>query len=209
VSVISQINYGPLIFAVNVEQLPNVKSIKDLIAFAGQSWQAQRRHLRRRLGGAPGAGLLHIVTGVNLVHVPYNGSAADVLALTRGDSHAAVDAWGTLKNPVDQGKVRTIALTTAERFPLTPDIPGMRESGVDNFDLGSTQGLAVPAGTRATSSTNSMPPPSPHPDAVGEGVLHQGGQRRQGQHSRGIRGAGAPRRGRVQRVIREAKITIE
>jgi len=70
VSVISQIKLRAADFRRQRRAAAQRQVDKDLIAFARQSWQAQRRHLRRRLGGAPGAGHFTIVTGVNLVHVP-------------------------------------------------------------------------------------------------------------------------------------------
>jgi tripartite-type tricarboxylate transporter receptor subunit TctC len=141
-------HYAPLVFAVNVEKMPNVKTVKDMVEYA----KANPGKLNM---GSYGAGTLsHLaqeylvsLTGINIVHVPFGGSVADVTALARGDIQTAIEAMGTLRPHVDAGRIRVLSTFSAERFPLYPDVPGMKESGFPQYDLNSYQGFGVKAGT--------------------------------------------------------------
>jgi tripartite-type tricarboxylate transporter receptor subunit TctC len=86
------------------------------------------------------------MVGIKATHVPFNGSAASVTALARGDVHATFDVLPSLLPQVQSGKVRILAASTADRSPALPDVPGMRDAGVQDFDVSFWQGVSGPAG---------------------------------------------------------------
>ena len=141
-------HYAPLVFATNIEKLPNVKTVKDMVDYA------KSNPGKLNMGSYGNGTLSHLaqeylvsLTGLSLVHVPFGGSAADVTALARGDIQTAIEAMGTLKPQIDAGRVRVLSTISGERFPLYPDVPGMKESGFPQYDLNSYQGFGVKAGT--------------------------------------------------------------
>lgn len=85
-------------------------------------------------------------TVTDMLHVPFKGGAPSIQAVAAGD----VDmTFGTPPSvlPLSQGgKLRVLAVTTAERSPLFPDLPGMKESGVEGYDFTFWFGLFGPAG---------------------------------------------------------------
>jgi len=86
-------------------------------------------------------------TGVDIVHVPYKG-LSDVLTGLIG--RQIVMAFGAIEGVlplVEQGRLRPLAVTSATRFPLVPELPTMMESGVDGFVVTSFEGVVAPAGT--------------------------------------------------------------
>jgi len=84
---------------------------------------------------------------LNMVHVPFKGSSPALVALMSGE----VD-MGTMAVPgaipiVRAGKVRALAVLSAKREPALPDVPTMKESGVDDFVVPIWYGILAPAGT--------------------------------------------------------------
>jgi len=88
-------------------------------------------------------------TGVDIVHVPYKGLSDTLTGLIGGQVIMAFGAIEGVLPLVQQGRLRPLAVTTANRFPLVPDLPTMIESGVDGFMVTSFEGVVAPAGTPA------------------------------------------------------------
>jgi len=88
-------------------------------------------------------------TGVDMVHVPYKGSAAAVTDLVGGQVHLMFDNLPTSLPFIKNGTLRALAVTSAERSTNLPDVPTMAEAGVPNFEAGSWFGVLAPAGTPA------------------------------------------------------------
>jgi tripartite-type tricarboxylate transporter receptor subunit TctC len=86
-------------------------------------------------------------TGVDIVHVPYKGLSDALTGLIGGQVIMAFGAIEGVLPMVQQGRLRPLAVTTAKRFPLLPDLPTMMESGVDGFMVTSFEGVVAPAGT--------------------------------------------------------------
>ena len=91
--------------------------------------------------------MLKSMTGTQLVHVPYKGAAPAMIDQMSGQIEVAFSTAIAALPFVQQGKVRALAVSTIERFPPTPDLPTVSESGVKGFDGSSWQGIAMPAGT--------------------------------------------------------------
>ena len=141
---ITLINTNPLVLMVN-PSLP-VTNLKEFIAYA------KANPGKLNFGGAGGltqfAGeILKHQVGINMVHVPYRGGAPAVAAAAAGDVHLSFANYSDALTWMQSGKLRAIALTTARRYPQTPDIPTIAESGVPGFDVTGWSGLFAPAGT--------------------------------------------------------------
>jgi tripartite-type tricarboxylate transporter receptor subunit TctC len=81
------------------------------------------------------------------VHVPFNGSPPAVTATVQGETQAMFAVMQPLQAQVQAGKLRALAVTTARRFPLLPDLPTIAESGYPGFEALAWNGVMVPAGT--------------------------------------------------------------
>ncbi len=84
---------------------------------------------------------------LNMLHVPYRGSAPALTDLLGGQVQSMFDNTPSALPHVQGGRLRAIAITSATRPPLLPDVPTIAESGFPGFDMGSWFGLAAPAGT--------------------------------------------------------------
>ena len=124
------------------------KNLKEFTALA-------RRHSGKLNFSSSGAGstnhlaseLFKGMFGLNMVHVPYKGNAAALLALTSGE----VD-FGTFAVPpaipvIQANKVRPLAVLSEKRIPALPSVPTAKEAGVDDFVVPIWYGILAPAGT--------------------------------------------------------------
>jgi tripartite-type tricarboxylate transporter receptor subunit TctC len=124
------------------------RNVKEFIALA-------RRHPGKLNFSSSGAGSTNHLASemlkgrfkLNMVHVPFKGSAPALVALMSGE----VD-FGTMATPgaipiVRASKVRPLAVLSAKREPALPDVPTMAESGVDDFVVPIWYGILAPAGT--------------------------------------------------------------
>ena len=91
--------------------------------------------------------LFNIRTGINTVHIPYQGAAPAKLALVAGQVDFMFDNLASAAPLIHDGKVKAIAVTSAERTSLFPALPTMQEEGVENFDLGTWFGVFATGGT--------------------------------------------------------------
>ncbi len=90
--------------------------------------------------------LVNMVAGLKMAHVPYKGSAPAITDLMTGQTHLMIDVGAVLLPQVKAGKLKAIAVTSAERDPQLPDVPTMRESGFPQLETAGWQGLLGPAG---------------------------------------------------------------
>jgi tripartite-type tricarboxylate transporter receptor subunit TctC len=91
--------------------------------------------------------LFELVTGVHMLHVPYNGGGPALNALLGGQVNAMFDNVITATAQVNAGKVRALAVTTASRSPALPNVPTMAEAGYKDYEAFVWWGVFVPAGT--------------------------------------------------------------
>jgi tripartite-type tricarboxylate transporter receptor subunit TctC len=90
---------------------------------------------------------LVIKAGVNVVHLPFQGSPAAVTALLRGDVQMAVLPAASVVPQGREGKLKMLAVTSPQRSPLLPDLPTLREAGIAGVEADAWLGLIAPAGT--------------------------------------------------------------
>lgn len=143
---ISLVSKEPNILVVH-PSLP-VISVKELIALA-----------RRRPGdlnfGFGGVGstaslsgeLFKLRTGIKMVGVSYKGNGPAVTALLAGETQLMFVGLPPIRNALDSGKLRALAVTSDKRSPFLPDVPTMSETGVPGFVVTNWIGLMAPAGT--------------------------------------------------------------
>jgi tripartite-type tricarboxylate transporter receptor subunit TctC len=88
-----------------------------------------------------------MMSGTEMVHVPYKGSAPAVLGIVSGEVDLMFGAVTTTLPHVKTGALKAIAVSTRERIPVAPEIPTVAESGLEGFEAASWYGALTPAGT--------------------------------------------------------------
>lgn len=86
-------------------------------------------------------------TGINIVHIPYKGTAGALQDTVGGQVNVMFDVIGPLMSQVRSGNAKAIVVTAKERIPAAPDVPTMAEQGVPDFVSGTWAGIIAPAGT--------------------------------------------------------------
>jgi len=127
-----------------------VNNVKDFIAWT----KANPGKLAFGSGSNGSAGhlageLYKVETGTDAVHIPFKGGAPATQALLAGDTQFMFDNLANAMAQVKAGKLKALAVTTAQRSPLVPELPTMAEAGLPGFDISTWYGLFAPAGTPA------------------------------------------------------------
>jgi len=143
---VTQIASTPNVLVVN-PSLP-VHDVKEFIAYA----KANPGKLNFGSGSTGSAGhlageLFKSMAGVQMTHIPYKGAAPAMNDLIGGQIQLMFDNLASSLAQVKAGKIRALAVTTAKRTPLAPDLPTIAESGLAGFDINTWFGLFVPANT--------------------------------------------------------------
>ena len=136
----------PNVLAVT-SQLP-VKSVQELVAYA----KANPGKLNFASVGSGSsshlnAELLKTMAGIDIVHIPFNGSPPAVTATIQNETQMIFAVMQPLQPQIQAGKLRALAVTSARRFPLLPDLPTIAESGYPGFESLAWNGVLVPAAT--------------------------------------------------------------
>jgi len=105
--------------------------------------------------GSPGTGstahlsmeLFKTMTGTQMVHIPYKGSAGVLADLIGGQIVVTMDNMPPYVPQVKAAKIRALAVSTNHRSPAVPDVPTVAEAGVPGYDSGAWFGLVAPANT--------------------------------------------------------------
>jgi tripartite-type tricarboxylate transporter receptor subunit TctC len=92
------------------------------------------------------AELIALSAGVKLLHVPYKGGAPGLNDLVGGHVDLYVSSLPQVLSLAKDGQARALAVTSARRTPLLPDVPTLEEAGIAGFDLSSWWGIVGPAG---------------------------------------------------------------
>jgi len=91
--------------------------------------------------------LFKVRAGIDILYVPYKGSAQSVTDLLGGQTHMTIDGLTGLYPLVTEGKVRALAVARDTRWPALPDVPTLVESGYPDFVLDAWTGVVAPVGT--------------------------------------------------------------
>jgi tripartite-type tricarboxylate transporter receptor subunit TctC len=140
---------GPYALVVNPQQLP-VASVRELIAAAkakpgkidyASSGNGSAQHLV--------SALFSTLAGIELNHVPYKGSGPAMQDLLGGQVPVSFAGIPNVISSVRAGKLRALAVSTANRWSELPEVPTVAEAGVPGYEATLWLGLAAPAGTPA------------------------------------------------------------
>jgi len=143
---VTKMTTSPLVLAVN--PATGIQSVADLIAAAKKD-PDKLNYSTSGNGSAPhlGAALFIQLTGAQMTHVPYRGGGPAIQSVMAGDTQLTFGTSPSVLPQAAGGKLRVIAVSTRERSPLVPDLPGMREAGLPEYNLEFWYGMFVPAGT--------------------------------------------------------------
>ena len=142
---VTQLSQGPYVVAVH-PSLP-VRNIKELVALAeskpgtinyASSGNGANLHLVTEL-------FMHM-TGTKMVHIPYKGTGPAILDTLAGQTMLVFGSMSSALPHVRSGKLRALAVTSAQRNPAAPDLPTVIESGVAGYDTFDWQGIIAPRG---------------------------------------------------------------
>ncbi|HEX2825052.1 MAG TPA: tripartite tricarboxylate transporter substrate binding protein [Burkholderiales bacterium] len=97
--------------------------------------------------GAVGTEVLKLAAGIKLNNIPYKGSAPTEQAIVGGEIDVALLSVPVVAPQVKAGKMKIYGVTNARRSPMMPDVPTIREQGVEGYEFGNWHGLLAPAGT--------------------------------------------------------------
>ncbi|MGZ8210307.1 MAG: tripartite tricarboxylate transporter substrate binding protein [Burkholderiales bacterium] len=122
------------------------KSVKELIALA------KTKSLNGGSSGVGGAGhlaleLFNVMAGTKITHVPYKGGGPAMTDLLGGQINLIFATAASAIAHVQSGKIRGLAVTTANRSKLVPDLPTVSEAGLKGFEANNWYGVVVPAKT--------------------------------------------------------------
>jgi tripartite-type tricarboxylate transporter receptor subunit TctC len=125
-----------------------VKSVKELVDYA-------KKNPGKLLNASGGNGttghlggeLFKIMTGTQIVHVPYKGSPQGISDLIGGQVQLMFDNLTSISPHVKSGKVRGLGVSNRQRSPVFPEIPTIAEAGVPGYETTAWGGLVVPVGT--------------------------------------------------------------
>lgn len=143
------IEKGPLILMVRSDS--PYKSVKDIVAAA----KAEPGKLAYASGGIGGShhlsgALFEHTAGIDMIHAPYKSGSAGATDLMGGQVNMMFEQMYAAMPSIQGGKLRALAITSAKRSPLLPDLPTMGEQGYPAVEVQNWQGLIGPKGLPAT-----------------------------------------------------------
>jgi tripartite-type tricarboxylate transporter receptor subunit TctC len=142
---VASIERAPLIMAVN-PAFP-AKTVAEFIAYA----KSNPGKINMGSGGVGSTGhvageLFNLMAGLKIAHVPYRGEAPSVTDLLGGQIQVMFSTPGSVINFVKAGTLRPLAVTSAKRMHVLPDVPALAET-LPDYDAVSWAGIGAPAGT--------------------------------------------------------------
>ena len=143
---VTVISHSPLLLAANLDFPP--KNVEELVQYT-------KKNPAKVSFGSAGVGTSHqltgeklkLDTGIDMLHVPYKGSGPAHIDLMGGQIQLMFDNIVALIPHVRAGKVRALAVSSAQRHPQLPDVPTIQEAGVKDFETVAWFGIVAPAGT--------------------------------------------------------------
>ena len=142
------INLGYATSVVVVNPALPVKTLAELVAYA----RARPGGLNYASSGAGSANhidteVIAALAGIDLVHVPYRGTADGYRALLAGEVQLMVGAITSALPYIEAGKLRALVVLVDRRSPLLPDVPTIAQAGLGRVDVRKWLGFVAPAGT--------------------------------------------------------------
>ena len=143
---VTKLTSSPLVIAANPAS--GITSVQDLIAKAKKA-PGTLNYATSGNGSAPhlGAALFTQLTGVQMQHIPFRGGSLAVQSVIAGDTQLTFGTPPSVLPMVEAGRLKGLAVSTRERTPLVPGLPGMAEAGLPDYTIEFWYGFFVPAGT--------------------------------------------------------------
>jgi len=145
--VVTVVSYVPNVIVIHPKH-ETIKTYRDFLAYV------KANPGKLNFGSAGNGTSHHLVgelfkmrTGANIVHVPYKGAGPMMQDLIAGNVDLAFDGMGSSAAQIKAGKLRPLAVSTAARSPLIPDVPTLTELGLSDFDVTTWYAVFVPKGT--------------------------------------------------------------
>ena len=124
-----------------------LRSVRDVIDYARQHpGKLSNASSGNGTPGHVGFELLKVMTGTNIVHVPYKGGAAGITDLISGQIQLMMESLNSITPHAKAGRVRGLAVTGAQRSPALPELPTIAEAGVPGYEATTWTGIVAPAG---------------------------------------------------------------
>jgi tripartite-type tricarboxylate transporter receptor subunit TctC len=143
---ISVVSEGPGVAVVAKDS--RFKTLKDVIA------EAKAKPGTVKIASSGVGAFSHIncelfkaLAGIDVIHVPYRGAGPAAIDIMGGQVDMTIEYFPAVGAQIEGGQLRPLAVTTAARYPLRPDIPTFEDEGVTGYATTSWVGLAAPAGT--------------------------------------------------------------
>lgn len=143
---VTKMTTSPLVLAVNADT--GIRSVPELIAAAKRD-PGKLNYSTSGNGSAPhlAMALFCQIAGVEMTHIPYKGGAPAIQSVIAGETQLTFGTSPTVLPHAKGGRMRLLAISNREGSPLVPDLPGMRQAGLPDYDLEFWYGMFVPAGT--------------------------------------------------------------
>jgi len=141
---VSKVSASPLVVAVNPGL--GINSMADLIAAAKKA-PGRFNYATSGNGSAPHLAtvLFTRVAQVDMVHVPFKGGSPAMQSVIAGDTQVTFGTPPSVLPLVEARRLRALAVTSRERSPLVPNVPGMREAGLPDYEMSFWYGFFMPA----------------------------------------------------------------
>ncbi len=141
---ISMVGVFPLVLVVN----PSVpaRSVRELVAYARKN-PGKLNYSAGSTSFQVATEMFKQMTGTDIRHIPYKGSAASINAVLAGDVQLTIVDTPPLAGHLQSDRLRALAVTSAKRAPGLPDLQTLAEAGVPGYDMSLWIGLFAPAGT--------------------------------------------------------------
>jgi tripartite-type tricarboxylate transporter receptor subunit TctC len=144
-SPVVMVSYSPHVLAVH-PSVP-VKDVRQLVAMA-KAQPGKLNFAISGIGGAPHLAGIEFAqrTGVQWTYIPYKGGSDAVAAVAAGQADVLFNGMLATWPTVQSGRMKALAISSAQRVPSAPDTPTVAEQGLPGFETGSFQGVVGPSG---------------------------------------------------------------
>ncbi len=147
-SPISLVSHQPFVFA--VPTILKTDTLREFIALVKAN-PAKYNYASTLTGSPPNmmGEWFKRKTGLDLVHIPFGGSAKAVTAMAAGDAQLYIEVAPVFLSQVQAGRIKILATASAKRSPFLADVPTTSEAGLPDFEIGSWNALLGPLGMPA------------------------------------------------------------
>jgi tripartite-type tricarboxylate transporter receptor subunit TctC len=175
---------GSTAYVVVVHPSLPVKSVKELVGLA-KSRPGEISHSSSGTGSGPhlAGELFKSMTGIKMLHIPFRGGGPSVIGLVSGEAAVGFTTTPSCIGQIKAGRLRALAVSTAQRSPFLPDLPTVAETGVSGYDTSAWYALLAPTGTpkeaiermnTESAKVLTLPDVKSRLDATGMVIYHSG-----------------------------------